>query len=79
MCDEKGYKKAVLVTSAVHMRRSAWCFEKAGFADLTPYPAGYKSSKAYRGHFIDYLPGTGESLRLAAHEYLGLLFYKVRY
>lgn len=79
LCDEKGYKKAVLVTSAYHMRRSVWAFERAGFRDLVPYPAGYLSPGTAKYGFTDYLPGRDEDLRTAMHEYLGLVFYKWSY
>lgn len=79
LCDEKGYKKAVIVTSAYHMRRAVLSFEKAGFRDFIPYPTAYKSSKAAKCNFIDFLPGPGENLRIALHEYLGLVFYKLAY
>lgn len=79
ICEEKGYKKAVLVTSAYHMKRSVWSFERAGFRDLVAYPAGYRGSRAAKYGFTDYLPGQDENLRIAMHEYLGLVFYKLSY
>lgn len=79
LCDEKGYKKAVLVTSAYHMKRAVWSFEKAGFKDAVPYPTGYKSSRTPRYHYVDFLPDPGDNLRTALHEYLGLVFYKMRF
>ncbi|MBU2573404.1 MAG: YdcF family protein [Elusimicrobia bacterium] len=77
LCDEKGYKKAVIVTSAYHMKRAVWSFEKAGFKDAVPYPTGYKSSKTPQYYYVDFLPGPGDNLRAAMHEYLGLVFYKI--
>ena len=77
ICDEKGYKKVAIVTSAYHMRRAVLSFEKAGFRDAVPYPAAYKTSRAPKYYYPDYLPGYGENLRAALHEYLGLIFYRL--
>jgi uncharacterized SAM-binding protein YcdF (DUF218 family) len=79
ICDEKGYKRVALVTSAYHMRRAVWSFKKAGFKDLVPCPAAYKTSKAPEYYYIDFLPCSGENLRVAIHEYLGSVFYRLRY
>jgi len=78
ICDEKGYKKIILLTSAYHMKRAVWSFEKAGFKEIVPYPAAYKTSRVPRYYYVDFLPDCGENMRLAAHEYLGLVFYGLR-
>jgi len=77
ICDEKGYNKVAIVTSAYHMRRAVLSFEKAGFKDAVPYPAAYKTSKTPVYYYPDFLPGYGENLRAALHEYLGLIFYRL--
>ena len=77
ICDEKGYKKVAIVTSAYHMKRAVWSFEKAGFKDAVPYPVAYKISKPPKYYYLDFLPGTGENLMTALHEYLGLVFYMI--
>lgn len=79
ICDGKGYKKAAILTSASHMRRAVWSFEKAGFKDAVPYPTAYKTSKIPKCYYAGFLPGTGENLRAALHEYLGLIFYIINY
>ena len=79
ICDEKGYKKPLIVTSAYHMRRAMWSFKKAGLEGAVPYPTAYKSSKRPRWHYTSLLPGGGEALGIAVHEYLGLLFYAINY
>lgn len=79
ICDGKGYKKAAILTSACHMRRAVWSFKKAGFKDAVPYPTAYKTSKTPEYYYVDFLPGSGENLRLAIHEYLGLVFYIVNH
>lgn len=40
MLREAGIRRVVLVTSAIHMPRSVWSFEKAGF-EVVPAPSGY--------------------------------------
>ena len=77
ICDGKGYKKAAIITSAYHMRRAVWSFKKAGFRDPVPYPTAYKTSKAGKYYYADFLPGSCENLRKALHEYLGLIFYAI--
>lgn len=79
ICDEKGYKKAAIVTSAYHMRRAVWSFKKAGFKEAVPYPAAYKTSRTPKYYYVDFLPGSGEDLREAMHEYLGLVFYRINH
>lgn len=77
ICDEKGFKRIALVTSAYHMRRAVWTFEKAGFKEVVPWPVGYSSSIRTRSYWMDYLPGSSDTLRKAIQERLGLLFYRL--
>ncbi len=77
LCDEKGYRRIVLVTSAYHMRRSVWAFEKAGFRDIVPWPVGYSSATGGQTCWMDCLPGSYDLLRRAAQERLGLLYYRL--
>ncbi|MEI7481081.1 MAG: YdcF family protein [Elusimicrobiota bacterium] len=79
ICDEKGYTKIAIVTSAYHMRRAVWSFKNAGFKDAVPYPAAYKTSKLAKYYYVDFLPGSLEHLRIAMQECLGLVFYKISY
>ncbi|OGS07392.1 MAG: hypothetical protein A2270_00275 [Elusimicrobia bacterium RIFOXYA12_FULL_51_18] len=79
ICDEKGYKKPLIVTSAYHMRRAIWSFKRAGLVGAIPYPTAYKSSKSRRCGWGSFLPGGYEPLSLALHEYLGFIFYRITY
>ena len=71
-------RRVVVVTSAMHMTRSMAFFEKQGFApiaapaDVTPSGSGLTLS--------DFIPGAGSYLRVdaAVHEYLGLMWAKMR-
>jgi len=77
LCDEKGYKKIILLTSAYHMPRSVLLFSKAGTAEIVPFPVARRSGGPR--FFNDYLPGSGLDARLALNEYLGLLYYRLYY
>ncbi len=73
----KKEKKVYLVTSAVHMKRSASVFEKLGISFI-PVPAGHLYS--HRLVWLDYLPGRGalNANMSAIHEWLGILWYKIK-
>jgi len=64
----------LLVTSAMHMPRSVACFRAAGW-DVTPYPTNFRvgSNPLSFG-----LPANLEGVDLAAHEWVGLLYYRLR-
>ena len=79
ICIERGFKKAILVTSAFHMPRAAMIFEKAGFKDIVYYPTGYKTSRDPEYYYTDFLPRDMKELSMAVKEYFGLVFYKVFY
>ena len=79
LCDEKGYKKPLIVTSAYHMRRAMWSFKEAGFEGAAPYPTAYKRLKRPRFQYVDLLPCGYGPLGLALREYLGLIFYTIYY
>ncbi|RMH51086.1 MAG: YdcF family protein [Zetaproteobacteria bacterium] len=74
-----GVRRVVLVTTAWHMPRAVWCFRRLGMVVL-PAPCDYSSSQqSYTP--LDWLPDADaldDSVR-ALHEYLGLLYYRLRY
>lgn len=78
ICDEKGYKKILLLTSAYHMRRAVLSFKKAGFSQIVPLPVARVTRPGRRYYFKDYLPGSGDPAK-ALNERLGLLFYWLYY
>lgn len=70
--------KFLLITSALHMRRSLGCYKKVGLK-VTPYAVGRLSTSPY--HNIEYLfiPDL-EALQywsFMTHEWVGYLIYKV--
>jgi len=76
LCEERGYKKVILLTSSSHMPRSVYLFKEAGFTDIIPFPVTRTADKARRT-YQDFLPGSRNSASRALNEYIGLLFYYV--
>jgi len=72
-----GAKRVILVTSAYHMPRSVWCFERNGIA-VVPAPADFRADRGASLVIADLLPSMHalEESYLALHEYLGILSYK---
>lgn len=78
ICDKKGYKKILLLTSAYHMRRAVFLFRKAGFGQIVPLPVARVTRPGRRYYFRDYLPGSGDPAK-ALTEWFGLVFYRLAY
>jgi len=77
--DKQGIHRIVLVTSAWHMPRSVWCFKAQGL-DVVAAPTDYLTKQSVydvRSYFPrwDILADSGNAL----HEYLGSLWYRLRY
>ena len=67
----------LLVTSASHMPRAVGCFRAAGF-DVTPYPVDYRTRgvEDLKRRVDTIAVGLAET-DLAAHEWFGLLTYRI--
>jgi uncharacterized SAM-binding protein YcdF (DUF218 family) len=66
----------LLVTSAFHMPRAVGCFRKIGFP-VEAYPAQWRTLPKWSWSFgVEVAAGLG-SLDLAAHEWLGLIAYRL--
>lgn len=80
ICDQYGYKRPVVVTSGFHIKRSRYCFEKAGFK-ATFMPCGLTTWPKRTYHWRHFLPNPGSlSLTAAAlHEWVGLMYYRMIY
>ena len=76
---EKEYKKAILITSAIHMKRSKYIFEKYGL-DVIPAPTGYVSKYKEDYGMESYFPDANNfvDIRSAVWEYIGIIFYKIK-
>ncbi len=66
----------VLVTSAFHMPRAMAAFVREGW-NVYPYPAGYRTSGRFAAGVSGGVASNLEDLTLAAHEYYGLVFYRI--
>ncbi|MCH4091072.1 YdcF family protein [Acetobacter sp.] len=66
----------VLITSASHMPRSVGVFRKAGWHVL-PWPVGYVSRDRLRGYSLS-LGNRFATLDWAAHEWIGMVAYRLR-
>lgn len=74
---ESGIRRIALVSHAWHLRRATPIFEAQG---LTVYPAGTQFARTRIDSVLDLLP-TPAGLRdstFALHEWLGILWYKLR-
>jgi uncharacterized SAM-binding protein YcdF (DUF218 family) len=64
----------LLVTSASHMPRAVACFRAVDW-EITPYPTDFRRGpSAFHYGLVDNL----QTLDLAAHEWLGLVYYRLR-
>lgn len=76
---KKGVNSVILVTSAWHMPRAVWCFESQGF-EVVAAPTDYLTEqeaydlRSYLPHWT-VLNDSGQAL----HEYLGLIWYHIRF
>lgn len=77
--NKNGYKKAALITSATHMKRSKYTFEKHGI-EVIPTPTGYLSRYKESYGVDSYFPNASNfaDIRSAVWEYIGLIFYKIK-
>ena len=67
----------ILVTSAFHMHRSKYLFEKQGF-NIIPYPVDFKTSNA-KTSIINFLPSVSSlnKVSLFIRENIGRFYYKL--
>ncbi|MDR1302537.1 MAG: YdcF family protein [Treponema sp.] len=80
VAEDFGYHKIILVTSAYHIPRSVFCFEKNGIA-VIPAPTDYYVSRNKRYDLFSFLPSMSAfgGTWIALHEYMGLLQYWLVY
>lgn len=69
----------ILVTSAFHMRRSAWLFRQAG-VDVIPYPVDFRVPAGRVFTLLDLLPAAASLAKteIALREWYGYLYYRLR-
>ncbi|MCX8076155.1 MAG: YdcF family protein [Aquificaceae bacterium] len=78
ICQQRNFKKVVLVTSAYHMPRSVSSFKKAGL-DVAPYPTDFKQDKRYNVYSLVPSVGVLQDSTKAVREHLGNLAYSLLY
>ncbi|CDN09960.1 Putative membrane protein [Richelia intracellularis] len=84
---EKGIKRVLLITSAMHMPRSLLIFKKQGM-DVIPAPTDFLVSEGEmqelgatpKAAILNLIPNTSNlhEFTLAQKEYLGMLIYRLR-
>jgi len=79
ICASKGFKRIILLTSAIHMPRAVFLFGKAGFEGVQPFPVSRRTRPGEPRYFRDYLPGQQADTGDALNEIFGLAFYRVYY
>lgn len=78
LCEQYRFKKPLLVTSALHMKRAMLSFKKFSL-DVTPFPVNLHKGKDRSYVWMDYIPGNQENAALSLREYMGLIFYRIAY
>jgi uncharacterized SAM-binding protein YcdF (DUF218 family) len=75
LLQERGLRKVILVTSAIHLARSVACFRKQGF-DVLPCPCQLRATPADSSRHT-FLPSVGalQDSQRACHEWLGMAWY----
>ena len=73
LLQQQGFRHPVLVTSAFHMERAVWQFQKVGVT-VVPYPTDYLTNVAYTITVRDFWPSANalDMLTLGLKEYLGI-------
>ena len=76
---ENGIKEIYLVTHAWHMLRAVMMFEQSGI-EVTPAPPVFTSNMT-NSSWVYYFPDASAlfNVRMALHEYIGIVWYKLRY
>ena len=76
-CEQNGFDKVILVTSAYHMPRSVMLFERAGMHVL-PYPTDYKTDKDLVLDPFAFVPDIANLRKsaIALKEYIGITAIK---
>jgi uncharacterized SAM-binding protein YcdF (DUF218 family) len=74
ICDEKRFKKPILVTESLHIKRSILSFKKVGFKEVGVYPSVYYCHKL---SFKDFLPSDFYFHRKYFYEVIGKIYYKL--
>ncbi len=77
--DRLGIHRIALVTDASHMRRAVLCFRKQHI-DVVPAPTGHRATGLDSSLINNFLPNPAalEGTQTALHEWLGLVWYRMK-
>ena len=80
LCEQRGFRHPLLVTTGFHMKRALFCFRSVGL-EVTPYPCGLTVWRGKPFHWNQLLPSADSLQAISAgiHEWLGRLFYLLHY
>lgn len=81
LLEPKGIRRVYLVTDATHMPRAVEMFRRAGL-EVIPAPTAFATgADDGRTGILDWLPSSGalSGTRFAFHEFIGRLWYRIRY
>lgn len=80
ICIRNGYTHPILVTSASHIPRAMLSCDRVDFK-VTPFPCAMTTWQDMAYSWYSFLPSAGamEKTSSALHEWLGLLFYRLKY
>jgi uncharacterized SAM-binding protein YcdF (DUF218 family) len=80
ICEQHGFRKPILVTSAFHLKRAMLSYRQAGLA-VAPFPAAFRTHPGKAYHWDDFLPNPDclEQTAAALKEYIGMFFYRLAY
>lgn len=74
ICDDKKYKKPLIISEASHLKRAIYLFRQNGFDSIAHCASSFSAKKGK--DFLSFLPGSGIGLRIWLHENLGILSYR---
>ena len=79
ICKRRNFRRVIIVTSAYHMSRAMFLFNKfKGGIKVIPYPTDFKTDKHY--NIYGYIPQLGNLIisEEAMHEYIGYFYYYIK-
>ena len=78
ICEQRGFKKPLVVTSGYHLKRALLCFNKVGLT-VTAFPCALTTWPGKRYGWQHWLPSAGalHTMAEACHEWIGLVYTRL--
>jgi uncharacterized SAM-binding protein YcdF (DUF218 family) len=78
ICEQRGFKKPLMVTSGYHIKRALLCFNKVGLT-VTPFPCALTTWPDNKYGWQHVLPSAGAlyATSKACHEWIGLVYTRL--